>query len=67
MAIVCLLGTFIIMDGYHAIFNTTFEKLKKTKIVWFRSIADTLFIMFFWFITWWIWFNLTYCIHDYML
>ncbi|GAB2546797.1 hypothetical protein [Gracilibacillus alcaliphilus] len=42
-----LLGIFIIMDAYHAIFNYTVEKLKKTKIVWFRSITDTLFITVF--------------------
>lgn len=45
--IVCLLGIFIIMDAYHAIFNITPKQLAKTKIVWFRSIADTLFIIVF--------------------
>lgn len=45
--IVFLLGIFIIIDAYHAIFNITPEQLAKTKIVWFRSIVDTLFITAF--------------------
>lgn len=47
LIIACLLGIFIIMDVYHAIFNYTVEKLKNTKIVWFRIITDTLFITVF--------------------
>ncbi|GIO21477.1 hypothetical protein [Oceanobacillus sp. J11TS1] len=45
--IACLLGIFIIMDVYHAMFNYTVEQLAKTRIVWFRSIADTFFITVF--------------------
>lgn len=47
LIIIFLLGIFIIMDTYHAIFNVTPEQLAKTNIVWFRSTVDALFITVF--------------------
>jgi len=47
MLVVVLLAIFIIMDGYHAAFNTSVEQLRKSRIVLYRIIADTLFIIGF--------------------
>jgi len=42
-----LLAIFIIMDGYHAVFNTSVEKLSKSRVMFYRAIADTIFIVAF--------------------
>ncbi|WP_176007909.1 hypothetical protein [Paenalkalicoccus suaedae] len=45
--ILVIAGLFIILDGYHAIFNYRIEKLRKSNIPLIRSISDTIFISVF--------------------
>lgn len=42
--IIVLLAIFIIMDSYHAIFNVSVEQIKRSHIVLYRTIADTIMI-----------------------
>ncbi len=45
--IILILALFIIVDGYHSIFNHSVEKLRKTYIPLIRTITDTIFVSLF--------------------
>lgn len=45
--IIIILAIFMIMDAYHALYNTTIEQLYKSRIVIFRAILDSFFIISF--------------------